>query len=260
MLLKSKKSQGLSGTDKRVVFVSDLHVGARTGLSSNPVNEIQRELLKAWCEDVQYWNSPDVLVVNGDAIDGKGQKEGALDTVNNDPYQQAKQAIELIEMWNASQVVIIAGTSYHVAGDTDFEQFIADAFQSPLHSKARLNVNGYVFDVRHAVGRSVIPHGRFTAPAREKLWDALSTELSERHQANAIIRSHVHYWTVSQDAFGVAMTTPCWQARGSRYGARQCTGHIDIGTVQFTIDAGGCARWENRLHRMQADKCPEVVI
>jgi len=266
MRKKSKgESQGANEPDckqqsKSVVFVADLHVGARTGLAYQPMNAVQEELFECWEEDTQRFGKPDILVVNGDAIDGKGNKEGGLDTLLNDPYQQAKQAISLLEMWGAKTTLILAGTSYHVAGDTDFEQFIADAFKGSLHSKLRLNVSGYVFDIRHAIGRSVIPHGRFTAPAREKIWDALSTETSSRKQASAIIRSHVHYWTVSQDAFGLAMTLPCWQARGSRFGARQCTGHIDIGCVRFEIDNQGGAKWEARRHQLQADRCPEVRL
>lgn len=240
------------GSSKTVLFVSDLHCGARTGLSPEPQNEIQEELLSAWMDMVKAFAKPDILVVDGDAIDGKGHKDSGLDTLLNDPLKQVSAAHTLLEMIQAHETFIIAGTGYHVSGETDFESVLAERMNSELHSKLSLSVNAFVFDIRHFVGSSVIPHGRFTAGGRELMWETMLSSIKSRRRADMIVRGHVHYFLCGQTSYGGFMTLPCWQAAGSRYGARKCSGLIDIGAVRFTISQGGDSSWERLLFPIAA--------
>jgi len=247
-----------NASEKSVVFIADLHCGSRVAVTDKPSNSIQKALLKAWRDSIERLGSPDILVVNGDLIDGPDKKNGGRDLTEPNLVQQALSATALISEWKAKEIFVIAGTPYHVGDDVDFEEFVADKLGASFHNKLVLSVNGYTFDVRHKIGASNIQHGRFTASARERGWDAINAAIKQSDHANMIVRSHVHYWTYNEDALGGALTTPCWQAPGSIYGARQCTGRIDIGAVKFTVGSKGDAQWQRLLFPLSAGHAPRV--
>ena len=106
----------------RAVFVSDLHVGSHTALCdpaasnrSSPGKEIQKALFNKWrAAATGQWARPDALIVNGDAVDGQGSKQGGVHQWTTDPVEQVAHAVELINMWKAKRVYIIGGSGYHV--------------------------------------------------------------------------------------------------------------------------------------------------
>jgi len=116
-----------------------------------------------------------------------------------------------------------------------------------------VDVNGFLINYRHHVGRSGIPHGRHTAVAKERLTNLLWAARGEYHLANAVIRSHVHYHAFCGDPDWIAMTTPALQGYGSKYGARRCTGLVDVGMVHFDIWSKEKWEWKSHILRFPAE-------
>lgn len=192
-----------------------------------------------------------LLIYNGDLIDGKGERSGGTEQIEPDRTVQCDMAVQCIEAVKAENIVITAGTPYHSGVTEDFERTIADAVGATFGGHEWVDVNGVVFDCKHKVGSSSIPHGRHTAPARETLWNKLWSIDDSQPLADIIIRSHVHYFGYSGDADVLTMTTPALQGYGSKYGVRQCSGRVDIGMVSFDIDDNGGYTW--RPHIMRAE-------
>ena len=198
----------------------------------------QHLMWKWYVETIEALKPIDLLVHNGDCVDGKGFKSGGTELITSDRNKQANMAIECIEQAAALRVVIVYGTGYHTGNDEDWEDVIAEKMGAEIHSHPSLDVEGVVFDFKHKIGSSAIPHGRHTAPARDKLWNLLWTEKGLRPKADVLVRSHVHYYTQSSDTFGDVFTTPCLQGPGSKFGARACSGIIDIGLLAFDCEDG----------------------
>jgi hypothetical protein len=104
-------------------------------------------------------------------------------------------------------------------------------------------VNGLVFDLKHHVGSSGVPHTRATPVKRDELWNLLWAEAGDQPRGQFIVRSHVHYCEGAYKWIGPkrveAMTTPALQAMGTRYGARRCSGIVNWGLLVFDIDESG---------------------
>ncbi len=257
-------------TAQRWVVLSDMHVGSKTGLTSTPSNPVQRQLVARW-EDARRWYgaAPDVVLVNGDAIDG--QDRHARDIDENYMIDQAQKAAELLFEWGAKREYIIrTGTRYHVSSDgEEMERFVVSHLQYLLAKagrkvkvtfgrKLKTTINGwFVLEARHKIGRSSIPHGRGTAPARSKMWNVLNAALSASRGRkpvqwpHLIVYSHVHYWHYTEDAWGAVCTLPGWQAIGSKFGDEECSGHIDIGLLGLEVGATKEVgwSWEKRLYQ-----------
>lgn len=252
---------------KRVVIVSDLHCGHWAGLtppawqfhpSRNPEgSRLQAETWRWFVATIGPLR-PDVLVCNGDAIDGKGQRSGSVELITADLEEQAEMAIVCLREAKAVHYMLTYGTPYHVSADgQDWEGHVARELGGTIGGHEWLECEGVVFDFKHKVGSSQIPHGRHTAVARERLWNVLWAEQDLGHRAHVLVRSHVHYHDFCGDPDFLAMTTPALQGPGSIYGVRQCSGIVHFGFIEFQCE-GGRYTWTPHILRVQSAR-PELV-
>ena len=147
-------------------------------------------------------------------------------------------------------------TRYHVGKDEDFEQVLAERVNGSIQGHGFFDVNGCIFDVKHKVGSSSIPHGRMTALARARLWNTVWSQEHERQpKANIIQRSHVHYFNYAGGRDWLAMTVPAL-SYGTSYGIRECEGIVDIGMIVVDIDKAGGWRWNPLLAEFNLMKAP----
>jgi hypothetical protein len=247
---------------KRLVIISDLHCGHRSGLTppawqysecdddeiKAKYGEFQRILWKWYIESLPH--PIDTLVVNGDAIDGKGEKSGGTELITADRRLQVKIAAEAIQEAHAKRVFVIKGTGYHTGRDEDWEEVLGDTVEAyHVASHEWIDAEGVCFDFRHKTSSSVIPHGRYTGPNRAALWNGIWHQRGMQPLANVYVRSHVHYYSYSGDARKLVVTSPALQG-WTKFGSNECEGTNDIGFLQFDCE-GGKYEWQAHLLDMQ---------
>jgi len=267
---------------KHGIAVADFHSGHKVGLTPPDwqIKKIFGSFTKRskWAQiQIDLWDSfkdilsklppLDFVFALGDLIEGKGKKSGGTDLITTDTQDQCDMAVETfrhIRMVCKDDVKIIGvyGTDYHTATEgQDWENEVAKSagfYKIGAHEWP--SVNGCVFDLKHKIGSSTIPHGRFTAIAKEQLWNALWSERDEAPKSDVILRAHVHYWSAIANNNGLAMTLPALQGMGSRYGARECIGTVDWGLVHFWVDDNGAVEWEPHIRRIKGQKAQVVVV
>ena len=232
---------------KRVVVISDLHCGSVVGVT--PPAYQQGETRK---DQIALWEAAtgmvarfkndigpvDVLIVNGDCLEGKCSRWGATDVITTRIRTQIDMAAEFINEFNAADIVLTRGTPYHVGAEEDFEDYLAREVLGEIRDHAFLEIEGVNFSIKHKISSSTIPHGRHTAVARSRLWDVLWAEKGQHPKSDVLIRSHVHYFDYCGNHQWLGLTTPALQGLGSKYGARMCEGTVDFGLVYFICDKG----------------------
>lgn len=253
---------------KDVVALGDLHCGSVAGLTPpgwqvNPkryphISQLQKEMWKHWLKWTRKYNRPDLLIANGDLIDGSS-KRNISELIVNDRDEQCAMAVKCLKMFNPKKVVITYGTTYHTSSDgEDYERSIAHSLQSAgikteIHNHAFIDVEGVMFDCKHHVSSSSVPHGRSTAVKRARLWNLIWASVGNQPVADIVLRSHVHYHDYSGSVDYLAMTLPALQAAHTKYGARVCEGLVDWGIVHFNITKGKYS-WEPITARLEAEK------
>jgi len=245
---------------KRMVVVSDFHSGHEYGLTPpdwwwrddagsdriRKAGRFQRRLWEFYTKAIDSLKPIDILIVNGDAIEGKGERSGGMELITPDRHEQVRMAREIIDYASATVVRLLYGTRYHVGKDEDFESLLRDSIhctdvQSHEHHFFTVNERGV--DVKHKVSSSTVPHGRMTSIARAHLWNVIWNSEHERQpRADIIIRSHVHYHQFCGGTSWLAITTPalCYN---SSFGKRDCEGVVDVGLVCFDFDEEGGYTW-----------------
>jgi hypothetical protein len=245
---------------KRLVVISDLHCGHEYGLTPpdwwyNPQTEhshilkmaqFQRELWGFYTQAIDGLKPIYALVVNGDSIEGKGERSGSTELNKADRYEQIDMAAQCIQYANAQKVRILYGTRSHVGKEEDWEILLKDKIKAKevkVEGHAFFELNGCNFDIKHKVNSSSVPHGRMTALARARLWNQIwSSEQSRQPKANVLVRSHVHYHNYCGGPNWIAMTTPAL-TYNSTYGTRECEGLVNVGLVYFDVNEDGSYEW-----------------
>ena len=226
--------------------------------------KIQKELYGKYMMFVDQIKPPiDILIANGDLIDGRGEKNGGTELVTNKRQEQVEMAIELLKPWEARKAVFLAGTPYHVGKLEDYEESIAQAFGASLESHAvcEIKYEGVAVDIKHKIGRSSVPYSRGTAVMREKLWNQLQAIREEAPLADMIVRSHIHYFVEIIDADGVALVTPALQASRTHYGEREVSGTVDWGLLAFTADGGEVETSHRKyINKIEANKITTIAL
>lgn len=267
----------------RMVILSDLHCGHAVGLTPPEyhyampkkkennwrykVAKVQRETWNWWEKDIAEVREEkpiDLTVLNGDAIDGRGEKSGGTELTAVDRFTQADMAVTIMKMAKARKYKQTYGTGYHTGNYEDYEDYICKELgntkgveKATIGDHAWVNCNGTMFDFKHHVGGSGTPYGQFTPVAKDKVWNSLWSLRDEQPNADVIIRSHVHTHTFCGEYDWLAITTPALQGMGSKFGSRRCSKRINIGYLVFDIAADGSYTWQSRIARL---KCNKVTV
>jgi len=233
--------------NKRIIIISDTHCGHIHGLTPlvyrTQYNEhafkFQTESWTWFQNVVNIWKPFDMLIANGDLIDGRGEKSGGTELITGDRMRQSQIAADIINEINANTVLIIRGTDYHTGQAEQFEDHIADLTGAQdINDRMRFSVNGNLFDVRHHVGNSSVPWSDLTSPMKE----LILYNLDRREDVNLMIRSHIHKFTMGSTAINqMVITTPGLQGNSS-YGVKKCIGRTDYGIIIVDIDQDGSMR------------------
>lgn len=259
---------------RKLIPIADTHNGHFAGLTPPawwwPDNDtvppwkrawarIQRELWENYVATAERIGPGGVVVGVGDLIEGRGERTRGTELLTGRLDEQAEMAVETIRVWQPSRVVLFRGTSYHVSDGEDIEDQIAKEFNCEIYDHACLDFEGILFDIRHHVARSSVPHGRATPVAREWLTNVLMSAREEAPKADVILRAHTHSFVAVEFATGLAMALPALQASGSKFGVRVVTGTVDWGVVEFWRE-GDEIRWRKHLKAIHANRLTTLKV
>jgi len=215
--------------------VADLHCGSRWGLfpprwSNVRQNVGQRYLWRWWLWHVEKWKEIlggkplDLLVVNGDLIEGKQPRSRSTGLVTADLQEQAEIGAlclkPLVDALRPRKRVRTTGTDYHEGPDNPLPS-VDEKFGFRVVDELNVNLERGVLQAQHNPGScGAIYKG--TIIDREILWSVIAAALQKAPDATFIVRSHLHYFHMMQTHSKTFILTPCWQlqtryARKNRY-------------------------------------------
>jgi len=258
---KKKASKIITATTKRVLIISDLHCGHEHGLTHEDFDYLpshnaaerraksakaRKVLRQFFYEQVKPLAPFDVVVANGDLIDGRGERAGGQDLIFIDRQDQVDCAIAILKDLNASKYVITSGTPYHSGTMEQWERDIAFAVSAEFSNHIFFPVNDLVFDCKHKVSRSSVPHSRHTSVAKERMLNVIDAADDRQPKSDVTIRSHIHLFNYCGGPGWLAMTTPSLQG-ATTYGEGQVSGSVDFGFLVFDVKSRMDYTWKASL-------------
>ncbi len=230
--------------------------------------DLQHEMWEEYIKILEENKPYDLCFSLGDLIDGRGEKSGGTELITSDRHVQCDMAVECFNQIRMRsnpdfKIIGVYGTMYHTSSNgEDWEGVIAEkAHFSKIGSHEWVDVNGCIFDLKHHVSSSVIPHGRHTGPARDALWNIIWSERGLQPRARFYLRGHAHYFDISGNATETVIVCPALQAMGSKYGGRVCSGIVDWGLITFDIsDDGSVLDLAPHLVVLEKEKARALVV
>jgi hypothetical protein len=218
-----------------------------------------QEMFWEWSKaQIRAMGPVDILIGNGDLIDGPNTKDHGVELITPDCIEQAQMAIECLELFRPKKTVIVRGTPYHTEM---FESIIANHFGTDLKMDLTCKINNFVFDVRHHTGGSSTSHTHGGAARKEMMFKILESVIDGGVRPDVLIRSHVHNFMAYEDLLGKVFITPGMQLN-SAYGKLRCSGLTSIGFLEFIVPdrkEDGIA-WHAHLLAKKAIRGPLVVL
>lgn len=257
---------------KKCVIVSDLHCGSIFGLLPGAFlngedkvvlqNPGQEYLWRCW-EDFCHKSAmfqPDVVVVNGDLIDGQQRAQQGTELSLPLLGDQKEAALGCLRLLKSrcpnAKIFVVQGTEYHDSRAGEAVEDIAQILGAEKYygvgtgRYARevlwLDVEGVVICFAHHIS---VASGfyRLTPIDREMQWSAMSGKDSTKGvpKCDLDVRSHCHYFGEGGHASKQGFTTPCWELQ-TRFMRRHSVYRMlpDIGGIFLNID--GEAKKEGR--------------
>ena len=253
-----------------------MHVGSRLAVSpplfrdskggTYRANKVQRALFDAWCKTAAAWNAPDVLVINGEPIDGQGAKGRGTEQWTTNYYDQINAAVALTRAFHAKKIFLTQGSGYHVEqGGVSIEETFGERVGAEkvkgqfVNPEIYLTVENVHFNFAHAIGSSISGWNyRSTAIAKEMMLGQLMK--SHKYPFDVLVRSHVHYFWAVESAGKLGVITPAWQLQTSFMQRNGTMGSIpDIGAIRFSVK-GSDYRLEKKLYRLKESRPPLVRV
>jgi predicted phosphodiesterase len=250
---------------KRLVVISDPHSGHQAGLTHpdyqyrrirepaddaerrrNKFATLQKQIWEWFFSTIQQLQPVHVLFHLGDAIDGRGERSGGTEIIEADQNIQCTMATRAIRVIGAQKIFMVYGTPYHTcSGYNDWEDIVADNLRTEkIGSREFVDINGTVFDLRHKMSKSSIPHGQGTLLAKQKLWNDMWALVGRQPDADVLLRGHIHDFWAMQNTRWLAMALPGLEW-STKYGARIVDGMVNIGFVHFDVEPDGSFEWHH---------------
>lgn len=226
----------------KIVVMGDTHTGNLLGLTP------KKYMRGGWGLELlieEYWNwfvneipkDIDLLICNGDLIDGEGKKN-SKDHLTTDIDAQVEMAIEIIETINAKKHIFTFGTPFHTGSSYDAEKQIAKNFDADIRTCQKLKLNGINFNIAHTVGKTGTPVGGDIMIKKKMIWSSIYSIMDGDEQPDIIIRSHAHEYRAVGNTLSKAFVCPALQLGHQDHNqyARRLDGWYDVGFIVFNIE------------------------
>lgn len=197
-----------------ILLVGDNHAGSHYApWPWNPIPETgSAYMTKCWWHFVEQVKPFDLLILNGDIIDGPQRKQGGRGVYNVALNKQVEGAIELLRPLaaKARKIIRIDGTPYHEDGDN-----VLGILDLALGVTMRTQVldldlgSGILNVAHHPAGGSALYLG--TKLDKEGLWSLVAATRRKVPRARWIVRSHIHEYGEMHSLDTSVVTLPCWQ-------------------------------------------------
>ena len=88
--------------------------------------EIQKKIIKRWYDMCDEVKNPDILLLNGDLVDGRNYKGSGMGTWTTDVYLQAKVLADLVKMIKPRKIIATSGSPYHCDHNPNMDAIAVD--------------------------------------------------------------------------------------------------------------------------------------
>jgi hypothetical protein len=260
---------------KVMLALGDIHVGNEGSIMTEEVNSeecnpgrnrryfanaTQKKLIQKWydmCDEVQ---KPDVLLLNGDLVDGKNYHETGMGCWTTDVTLQAQVLTDLVKMIKPRKIVATSGSPYHSDRNPNMDRIATlgcgGTFQGGF---ASININDKRIYAQHKVSVSKSSWQYRATPIGRALVLAALNEKEMGHY-HIVLKSHAHYYCCVSFSDSLGMILPAWKAYDAFGDTNIEFANPALGYVRFDFDGNDFTFSHSIFHMKSKDIHPDIIV
>jgi hypothetical protein len=260
---------------KTLLALGDLHIGSEGSIMTDEVNTedcnegrnrryfpnlTQKKILEKWYEMVDEVPRPDILLLNGDLVDGKNYKEYGMGCWTTDVTLQAQVLAELVKMLKPGKIVVTSGSPYHSDRNPNMDRIAAGMCGGVFKGGyASINVNGKRIYAQHKISVSKSSWQYRSTPLGRALVLAALSEKEMGHY-DLVLKSHAHYFCYCGFSNSLGMILPCWKAFDPFLDTNIEFANPALGYVRFDFNGNDFSFAHSIFHFKGKDLVPDVMV
>lgn len=260
---------------KTMLALGDLHIGNEGSVMTDEVNSedcnpgrnrryfpnlTQKKILQKWYEMCDEVPHPDVLLLNGDLVDGKNYKESGMGCWTTDVTLQAMVMAELVKMLKPRKIVTTSGSPYHSDRNPNMDRtatyMCGGQFQGGF---ASLDINGKRIYAQHKISVSKSSWQYRATPLGRALVLAALNEKEMGHY-DIVLKSHAHYYCYVGFSNSLGMILPAWKAYDAFGDTNIEFANPALGYVRFDFNGNDFSFAHSIFHFKNKDIHPDVIV
>jgi len=260
---------------KSLVALGDTHVGSEGAVMPDEVNSedccpgknrryfpnlIQKKIYKKWEEMADECPRPDILLLNGDLVDGKNYKENGMGNWTTDSLLQARVLADLVKMLKPRKIIATSGSPYHSDSNPNVDKIAVEMCGGTFKGGyANININGKRIYAQHKVSVSKSSWQYRTTPLGRALVLAALNEKDMGHY-DIVLKSHAHYFCYAGFSNSLGMILPAWKAYDAFLDTNIEFGNASLGYVKFDFDGNEYTHSHSIFHFNGQELVPDMII
>jgi hypothetical protein len=258
---------------KILLALGDTHVGNDGAVMPEEVNtedhcpgknrrhfatEIQKKIIKRWYDMCDEVKNPDILLLNGDLVDGRNYKGSGMGTWTTDVNLQAKVLSELVKMIKPRKIIATSGSPYHCDHNPNMDAIAVEKCGGTFQGGyATISIGEHRVYAQHKVSVSKVWQYRTNGIARALVMATLNEP--EYGHYDVLLKSHAHYFTYAGFTSSLGMVLPCWKAHDEFGDTNVEFANPALGYVKFDFEDSDYSFNHSIFHFKQRDIVPDVV-
>lgn len=193
---------------KKILVVSDLHVGSNVAIMPDEVNiepsdkqraqriesnPLQKVIFKEWCEALDTVGRVDACFDVGDNIEGANYKSRGFELWTPNLHQQCNTASDLLGMVRTNRYYGVQGSYYHVGENVSSDLAVIssmDRCKTEFGTDLAVTVEDIRIHLAHEIGYSSSAVSKNTALTKEI--DEANRKIAKLGRFGLLLRGHRH--------------------------------------------------------------------
>ena len=223
-------------------------------------NQIQKDIYKRWEMMVEDAPRPDILVMNGDLVEGKNYKENGVGCWTTDSMLQARALAELVGMMKPRKIIATSGSPYHSDSNPNVDKLATEMCGGTfMGGYANININGKRIYAQHKVSVSKSSWQYRSTPLGRALVLAALNEDDMGHY-DIVLKSHAHYFCYCGFSNSLGMILPGWKSTDNFLNTNIEFGNSALGYVRFDFADGDFSFSPSIFHFKGDVLQPDVMV
>jgi hypothetical protein len=241
--------------------IGDVHAGSDSAVSPAEIeldsgnvisaNEVQLALLHEFEKMCDTVGKVDLLILNGDLVDGQNYIGKGKGILTSDMARQVDTAVEVISNINFRKVVGCSGTPYHVERNPNLDKMVIEKLGGVCLDEVSITVEETRIYANHRT--SIRMNGN---RAQSITTDMIMSELNAESfgkKVDVIFKSHAHYYMCVDNSRTLGFVCPCWKGRDEY--ARSATSPFSflphIGYIVLDVESDGSFSWFREIKQLK---------